>query len=57
MKTTFKPFRETKSKAPKSNTPKQQKQKPLKLSKGPVELHKDASYALYYKTLKRNGLA
>lgn len=57
MKTTFKPFRETKSKPPKANTPKQQKQKAPKLPKGPSELNRDATYKQYYNTLKQNGLA
>lgn len=57
MKTTFKPFRETKSKPPKANTPPKQKQEKFKLSKTPIEKHNDMAYSQFYKTLKLKGLA
>lgn len=57
MKTSFKPFRETKSKPPKSNAPKQMKQEKLKLSKTPIDQHQEMIYNQFYTNLKRKGLA
>lgn len=55
MKTTFKSFRETKSNSPKANTPKQQKQKDLKLSKTPYDNFKESIRNHAFK--KSRGLA
>jgi hypothetical protein len=55
MKTTFKPFRQTKSDPPKANTPKKQKQKDLKLSNTSYDNFKEAVRNQLFK--KSRGLA